>query len=93
MWSAFADTWQSALQHRSIPALQTAMKQMTGAAGWAGGFNPFTDEMLEICELPKLADIPDSTGTTSERSTCSASARAASCLCATRRSTPTECAT
>lgn len=58
MWSAFANTWQSALQNRGIPAVQATLKQMTGGAGWASGLNPFMDEMLEIFDLPKLADIP-----------------------------------
>jgi Poly(R)-hydroxyalkanoic acid synthase subunit (PHA_synth_III_E) len=58
MWSAFANAWQSALQNRGIPAYHTAVKQMTGAAGWTSGLNPFMDEMLEVFDLPKLADIP-----------------------------------
>jgi hypothetical protein len=58
MWSAFANTWQSALQNCGIPTLQAAMKQMTGTGGWTGGLNPFMHEMLEIFDLPKLADIP-----------------------------------
>lgn len=58
MWSAFANTWQSALQNRGIPAFQATLKQMTGSAGWTAGLNPFLDEMLEIFDLPRLADFP-----------------------------------
>ncbi len=58
MWSAFANTWQSALQNRGIPAFQATLKQMTAPASWSSGLNPFLDEMLEIFDLPKLADFP-----------------------------------
>ena len=58
MWSAFANTWQSALQNRGIPAFQATLKQLTGSAGWTSSLNPFMDEMLEIFDLPKLADFP-----------------------------------
>ncbi len=58
MWSAFANTWQSALQNRGVPVMQAAMKQMMGAGGWNSGLAPLAEEMLDIFALPKLADIP-----------------------------------
>ena len=58
MWSAFANTWQSALQNRGIPGLQAAMKQMTDPVGGVSRLGPFMDEMLQVFDLPRLADLP-----------------------------------
>ncbi|HET6185101.1 MAG TPA: poly(R)-hydroxyalkanoic acid synthase subunit PhaE [Acetobacteraceae bacterium] len=58
MFAAFAGAGQALLEHRGAPAMQAMLKQAGRPDLWTGPIAPFLEEMLEVFDLPQLADLP-----------------------------------
>jgi hypothetical protein len=58
MWSAWANTWQSLVTSRGVPAGQAMLDQFANPATWPRGLSSLIEELENIFALPRFADLP-----------------------------------